>query len=1224
MQGDLLLDIIIFASSDSVNCEYQTYSGANETTSVTTLPLQAPVITSYVELIEELDIYFDEVQGALGYQISTDDGSTWENFTADYCGFELGFEEETGRYGAGTPCEGDKTGLAGNQAMEVKLRACADTACTDSLAGPASNATTMKTRLGDITGLSCTPEITGFSCNWDALTLAAGLVKYKLTYDGSEICVDNGTTTVNKTQLVGDHNFTITVLASASSTCSSDTYSGDASTTYVTSIELQKPSISQSENGTQDLVVDFQKVDGAEGYQVSKDDGSTWEGFTSTQIGETNVRGVQTNVSGNVNYYVRARACADTNCTDNIAGPASDMHVYVLKLGNITGLSCVTEPLGFTCSWDELTYAEGVEKYGLIYGEELECVENGTTSKTLNGLPPLTEYAIEVFAAADEDCDINHEYAGYPSETSVTTDVLPAPQNVEGISGEVETLSVTFDTVDQAVSYAISHDNGNSWENFTSLNNYTTYWRGDEDGFDGNVGYSVKVRACADTNCSDEMMGNISSSVQIEPRLGNITGLACTAFHAGFNCSWDAIVLDAGLNGYAVEYNYAGGQDLCNEKEKTDFSVEGIPGGVEYTITVNASADIECNENEFSGYSSQTQVFVPGIEAPEILNYIIGDFGSGQITINFTRVDGAQGYLITLDGVTWEYFTHLFNSTTYSWGIKNNVPGNVDLSVQVRGCTTADCNVTLAGPPSTVVPLKIALGSLTGFSCSSLISGFNCSWNQEAETEGLFGYLFSYNETSLCLLPNQTVVTVRELPGSALYLISVSAASNAGCVYNEYSSPKAMRLLVTTPLSIPMFWNYYSGVESFTFLFSNIPENHGYLMTLDGGENWEQFTPWWEDTHLEYSVTGLIGNQEYDLAIRACANDSCSMSIIGPSSSAVSFRPSLGIVPSLSCQALEGGFSCTWQTIAHAKNVYKYTFIYGTTRVCLANGSTSHSVTNLPGSAFYNIYVSASATTDCTSSAFSGPNTTTSVTTLFSSPANISVQIGVQTLIVTFNSVLGAHDYALTLDGGSTWMVFDSFQNSNGITTATITGLAGNLLYSAQIAACGDAACSVALLGPSSSSFSARLQLGSVTDLSCSASSTSSLSCSWTPPSLGAGVAGYLVQLNSSLSSKCLSPSVTATVFDNLSPASLYLVSVQASATASCSSSSYSSQYTSFSIHTSPNETSSSSSSTRDKILIASVVVTILVAIILIIIAVFRHQHKKSHSHDKGDDLEMK
>eukprot|EP01156_Anaeramoeba_ignava_P009826 Anaeramoba_ignava/a478273_2853.p1 GENE.a478273_2853~~a478273_2853.p1 ORF type:complete len:2778 (+),score=669.91 a478273_2853:82-8415(+) len=1128
MQGDLLLDIIIFASSDSVNCEYQTYSGANETTSVTTLPLQAPVITSYVELIEELDIYFDEVQGALGYQISTDDGSTWENFTTDYCGLLLGFEEETGRYGAGTPCEGDKTGLAGNQAMEVKLRACADTACTDSLAGPASNATTMTARLGDITGLSCTPEITGFSCNWDALTLAAGLVKYKLTYDGSVICIDNGTTTVNKTQLVGDHNFTITVLASASSTCSSDTYSGDASTTYVTSIELEAPNISTTNYGVEVIYVYFDEIAGAQNYQISID--GSWQSFTATvdcsvtKNMESGLKasgtcsGYVTPVEGNVEYSIAVRACANSSCTESIAGPAGESETVSAKLGNITGLSCSSETSGFSCSWDNLVRADGLGTFLLYYNSTYVCLPPGQLS--FSPEDPLAGgdfYIISVSAQADSECTAS-DYSGLNSTTNVTTNTLGTPTITTTYSGEVEQVSFDFTKVTDAVNYAVSVDDGISWSVLDSTD-HTTYLSGVVTGLDGNVDYSVKVRACADTDCTADICGPASSSETITPKIGNISGLACTSHTSGFNCSWDAIALNEGLNGYSLWYNDS---LACIGSGTETFDSPLLPGDTYYDIYVSGSASSDCSSNDYSGYNSSTSLTTISIAAPQIVDWNLE--WPDEIDINFTLIDSITDYLVSNDsGSSWYIPDWIGDCEEGScWAEIYPLPGNYQYNIQIRACANSSCDVELAGLASNNEALTPILGDINNLECSPQTLGFYCSWDMIDYPDYLGGYYFDYNGTTKHLDPTQTYYNATDLPGSTLYEITVHACAHSSCDNDNANGYDSTTTITTNPLDAPTIDSTDGLIQTIGVSFDPVPLAEGYAAYIDDGNDWRILSNITNKGDYLYGyIENVPGNYEYTLRLRACGDDACTDTIWGPPSTPVLVTPRLGYVPNFQCEGIDLGFSCTWNLLDLDDYLEYYALYYGDECVLLGTDQSSFSIEGILGNTTYTVIIDASASSNCLYNQYSGPNTSIDVMTLPLSPPTIILSEGlVEKIYVEFTNVNLSKGYNISIDDGATWQSFSALMNRTSWFNGSISPVPGNHQYTVRVRGCSDTQCTFEYGGYASDPVYVTPLLGNIEGLSCT-SQIVGFNCSWDPLTRPQYLGAYQFSYNGTAIPQC-------------------------------------------------------------------------------------------------------
>ncbi|KAJ5072802.1 hypothetical protein M0811_09248 [Anaeramoeba ignava] len=647
------------------------------------------------------------------------------------------------------------TGLESGNECEVAMWGCRTPSCS-----------------GDDEGESVVSNVLDIDCSWLAPEGSQSPSYYNITYKSYSFEDEEEYQTTqlyqNFTVKLPNQYYQINVSA-----CSSNGVCGIISSKTIRIAEIPHPNIIESISEIEQIKLNFSQVSQAKSYLVSIDNHLTWINFTTLIPNENEMIGTINELSGNVDYYISVRGCTDTSCEPQYLGDQSSTITIKPKLGNITGLNCNPTICGFECEWNGLELSSGLEKYSFTYNSESICLDKSLTSYSISDLLGGENYEISIFASADLNCSFN-EYSGLSSSTSVTTDELPAPSNVQSYS-EIEQIKLTFSQVSQAKSYLVSIDNQLTWINFTTLISNGNEMIGTINELSGNVDYYISVRGCTDTSW-------------------NITGLNCNPTICGFECEWNGLELSNGLRGYSLSYN---SESICLDKSLTSYSVPDLIGGENYEISIFASADLNCSFNEYSGLSSSTSVTTNMLPAPSnVQSYSEIE----QIKLTFSQVSEAKSYLVSIDGkMSWINFTTLISNGNEMIGTINELSGNVDYYISVRGCIDTSCTVEYAGYPSSTITNKPKLGNITGLNCNPTICGFECEWNGLELSNGLRGYSLSYNSESICLAKSLTKFSIFNLIGGENYEISIFASADWRCETNQYSGLSSSTSITTIP-----------------------------------------------------------------------------------------------------------------------------------------------------------------------------------------------------------------------------------------------------------------------------------------------------------------------------------------------------------------------------------------------------------------------------------------
>ncbi|KAJ5079911.1 hypothetical protein M0811_14329 [Anaeramoeba ignava] len=540
------------------------------------------------------------------------------------------------------------------------------------------------------------------------------------------------------------------------SACNSMNKCSNISTTSATTGNLTtSPTIYETISKIEEIEFNFTKLTNANNYSISLNNETNWQNFTSLDLSGSEGIGIINELSGNIEYNISVRGCSDLNCKTEYLGESSSIISTKAKLGNITSLSCSSLICGFECTWDSLNLSTGLKAYSFRYNSTTTCFQDLRTSHSiLSGLIPSANYEISVYSSATTDCSYN-EYSGIETTTIVTTDNLPAP-TINQLISKIEEIEIIFTKVTGAYNYSISLNNGTNWQNFTSLDLGGSEGIGIINELSGNIEYNISVRGCSDLNCKTEYLGESSSINSTKAKLGNITSLSCSSLICGF------------------------------EYLRTSHSIlSGLIPSANYEISVYSSATTDCSYNEYSGIEITTIVTTDNLPAPTI-NQLISKIE--EIEIIFTKVTGAYNYSISLNnGTNWQNFTSLDLGGSEGIGTINELSGNIEYNISVRGCSDLNCKTEYLGDVSSINSTKAKLGNITSLSCYGIFNGFVCTWDSLNLTEGLKAYSFRYNLITICFPDLRTYYLVSGVNGGENYEISVYSSATSNCYYNENS-----------------------------------------------------------------------------------------------------------------------------------------------------------------------------------------------------------------------------------------------------------------------------------------------------------------------------------------------------------------------------------------------------------------------------------------------------
>ncbi|KAJ5079132.1 myelin p0 related [Anaeramoeba ignava] len=273
---------------------------------------------------------------------------------------------------------------------------------------------------GEVTNLTCSiSNSIDINCNWNQPINCSIPFYYNLTYQ-SIYQNDSGNyqpTSLNQQFTVQFPNQEYQINISA---CNSNGKCGYISSISIKTDNLTSPTIYETISKIEEIEFNFTKLTNANNYSISLDNGTNWQKFTSLDLNGNEVIGIISEISGNIEYNISIRGCADLNCEISYLGEPSSIISTRAKLGNITSLNCYSLINGFICSWDPLILSSGLKSYSFKFNSISICLTNLINYYSItSGLEGGEYYEISVYSSADLNC-LNNEYSGINSTTSIT------------------------------------------------------------------------------------------------------------------------------------------------------------------------------------------------------------------------------------------------------------------------------------------------------------------------------------------------------------------------------------------------------------------------------------------------------------------------------------------------------------------------------------------------------------------------------------------------------------------------------------------------------------------------------------------------------------------------------------------------------------------------------------------------------------------------------------
>ncbi|GGK06999.1 hypothetical protein GCM10010123_40970 [Pilimelia anulata] len=645
-----------------------------------------------------------------GYQVSTDNGSTWQTLNT-----------------SGTaPVTGTVSGLSNGTSYTIRVRAV-----NSAGAGPASVADVVALPVlapGAPTGLQVTAgnRTAGVSFTPPADNGGAAITSYEVsTDDGSTWgpLTTSGTNPVTGTVSNLTNNVQYTVRVRAVNSAGAGTQSGNATVTPLPGAPGAPGTVTATRgNASASLSFAPPADDGGSAitsYEVSTDDGTTWGPLSTT--GTNPLTGTVSGLNNGTTYTVRVRAA-------NSAGPgtasASTTVTPATTPAAPTGLS-----LGSLNGGATISFTPAADGGSAITGYEVST-DNGSTwatlttaagtggtrTATVTGLTNGNQYQVRVRA-------VNAVGNGTATAASAVTPAPVAPAAPTGLSatprngGANLTLTPPNDTGGSPVTgYEYSVDGGTTWQTLTTAAGTGGTRMAVISGLQNAQQYTVTVRARNVVGPSVASTGTQVTPAAVVPDAP--TGLSAERGAASAVLTFTPPADNGGSAITSYQYSTNGGstwQTLATSAGTGGIrtgTVTGLSNGTTYTVTVRAVNAV--GGGAASGSAAVTPATVPG--APTSL---VVDAHHESLTLTFqppgsTGGDALTGYQYSLDdGQTWATLPTAGGTGGARVGTVTNLVNGTTYTVRVRAVNSVGTGAQSAAEPGTPATTPDAPGGVS-------------------------------------------------------------------------------------------------------------------------------------------------------------------------------------------------------------------------------------------------------------------------------------------------------------------------------------------------------------------------------------------------------------------------------------------------------------------------------------------------------------------------------
>jgi len=654
-----------------------------------------------------------------------------------------------------------------------------------------------------------------------------------------------------------------------------------------------------------------------------------------------------------------------------------------------------------------------------LYGYNYAFYDNNSTGTG------LSYYAATTEPASNTAWTDNHEkYGRSACIKAYTIAESGKPRDITAVAGDGE-VYLTWDEVSGATKYAVSVYNS-SKGTYTVLTDSLTTTSYTATGLKNSTTYQFLVQSYVNGKWSSF---TAADHVQATPVALVKPIVTATEGNRQVTLSWNTI---SGATKYAVSsYNASTGKYtvLTNSLTTTSYTVTGLTNGVEYYFLVQAYIN-----GVWTSYTTADHVAViPGRPVNPTATATGGD---RKVTLSWKAISGATKYAVSLYNTSTGKYTTYTNSLTATSYTVTGLTNGTEYTFLVQAFANDTWSKADASAHVAATPAETPKPTVTATVSSGKVT---LSWGA---VSGATKYAVSLYNTATGKYTTYTsaltakTYTVTGLTDGKKYQFLIQAYKNGS--WSRFTEAdhiiavpgiKPYAAAATGDRKVTLSWNPVAGATKYAVSLYNASTGRYTTYTTSLG-------------YTTYTVSGLTNGTEYQFLVQAYVNGRWNTFTTADHVYAV---PAAAKPTGISVATGSGKVTLRWNAVSgatkYAVSIYKGTGkSYNTLSTSITG--TSYTVTGLTNGAEYQFLVQAYVNNKW--------NTFTKAdhvsATPASKPTGIITKSGDRQVTLTWNEVIGAANYAVSLYNTSTGK-YTVLNKTLTAPTYTVTGLNADTTY---------------------------------------------------------------------------------------------------------------------------------------------------------------------------------
>ena len=654
--------------------------------------------------------------------------------------------------------------------------------------------------------------------------------------------------------------------------------------------------------------VKWDAVPGATAYYIySKENTAGWKQIATKKVtdsSETTYTYYAKDLTVGSAYYFAVSAVREANGTTSVGEKAPTKQIPIILDNYVPdGLKCkVVSTTSLKISWNEMS---GVTTYWVSITSDDDSSYAASANKgktvtgnsvTITGLKKGYTYKFKV--QARKTINGNTESGPFSAEISGTpTSLAPTDLSAKAITTAYGVV-LTWNASEGADGYDIhrgTSENG-PWELIKDLGDGAAVKYTDTKDIDktkaGDI-YYYWMRSYTEV-LGEKHYGPVSAKVKVQIQIPKTTLTAEAVSQTKITLTWT----DKGAGKYMI---YRSTEPKSGFKwiasvggSKTSWDDTSVKLGITYYYKIRGSKAIDASTTLYGSYSSVVSA-MPTLGAPTITLLSVD---GGSIGVKWSAVSGAKKYQVYYhaEGQSWKLADTVDASKT-AFRVNGLTPKTKYYFRVCAQTTVNDKTITGAYSPTKIGTTKIKqVANLK----ASAMGGDKVllTWDATKDATGYEVWIADYDASSNTIDAStwKKVATVTATRTSADSLktnksygfkvravISKNGVTDTGDYSSDvigYTAPAAPKELTATTIwktSIKVSWKTVAGADGYIIHWRIKGGSWNPAVTLLGSA----------DT---YNITGLTSGKEYEIQVRAFANETSSRKLYGPYCTAITVK----------------------------------------------------------------------------------------------------------------------------------------------------------------------------------------------------------------------------------------------------------------------------------------------------------------------------------------------